>query len=137
MGISDSYACHERVYTEKQASARAAYWQAKLRLTDWAISVSIVRAHVLCPAGDLLLGDVAVLPTKQIAVIRLLDHIDFISDVGYIPFHDMELTLIHELLHVRLHGMADDAKAVRDLSEERAVHMLSMALSEVDVDGTL
>lgn len=122
------------VYSLSEVTARLEYWQRILNLTEWTLSVEIVRRDKF---DGLLLGDVEILPLKQIAVIRLLDPIDFVADYGFISKHDMELTLVHELLHVRLHGMQDDALAVRKFIEERAVHALSMTLTNFHRNGAL
>ena len=124
------YCNSERLLTQSSAQRALNYWQRRLRLTEWTITVEIVRGDRLSRGGQRLLGECEVLSTKQIAVIRLLDHNDFIPDNGFVTFHDMELTLIHELLHVRLNGLRDGVEAVEELSEERAVHALSQTLSE-------
>lgn len=105
-------------------------YQALLRLTEWSITCKIVRQAQFKDSVPLL-GQCEVLDTKQIAVIRLLDPIDFTPDHGFISEQDHELTLLHELLHVRLADMRNDSAAVRELAEERAVHALSRTLKDL------
>lgn len=123
----------EILLTQDEAQARCHYWQRRLNLTEWDIRVEVVRASKLDTAGTLLFGHVQILDTKQIAVVRLLDPGDFQADQGFFDKQNMELTLIHELLHVRLHGMRDaNSPEIREQSEERAVHALSLLLEDFD-----
>lgn len=117
-----------RTYTLEQAERRIRYWQRILRLTEWTFNVSICRALQLDTTGKLVLGDVSVLETKKIAHVRLLDSRDFLKDGGFVDEFDHELTIIHELLHVRLHGVADESRRLSELAEEHAVHAISLAL---------
>lgn len=120
------------IVTQAQAERRLAYWQPRLRLADWTITVEIVRAPKLDTKDMVVLGHVEVLGSKQCAVVRLLDPIDFRADLGFVDHLNHERALIHELLHVRLHGTSDDSEAIRELSEEHAVHALSCLLEEFD-----
>lgn len=127
------YNMRQRVYTKAEAEARVAIWQSRFRLTDWDITVEIVRQSGFQQNG-FLLGEMETMPSKAIAVIRLLDPIDFRADLGFIDKHDHELTIIHELLHVRLSGVRGRKNRESCVqAEERAVHALSTVCAMFDL----
>jgi hypothetical protein len=98
-------------------------WQELLSLTDWKISIELVRREKLEPDT---LGNVHWDTDNRQASIGVLSTRDY----PLLPFHDMlddmELTVVHELVHIHLASLPRrEASRGR---EERAVDQLSRAL---------
>ena len=93
-------------------------WQKRLRISDWTISVSLVP---LAEMGDAW-GDTLYDPRQCVAEIRIaLEHEDSIYlDLGF------EQTLIHELLHIVMHGWVDYQH--EDIMQERSINHIADAL---------
>jgi hypothetical protein len=110
-------------------------WQQRLRLQDWTISVKLARASDLRPKT---LGNINWDRRERSAVISVMDPDDY-KYAGHAMLDDMEMTIVHELVHLHLSGLPrnDDTKKV----EEQAVNLLAEALikldrkSDVDGDG--
>jgi len=110
---------------------RLAVWQGRLQLKDWTISV--VQTH----PSDLrrgTLGNIHWDVEKQTAVIRVLDASDY-----HVPFSaalkDMELTVVHELVHLELSSLTRNFKSRSEESysgEEQAVNGIANALPKLD-----
>jgi hypothetical protein len=79
------------VLTEKQITRLCRTWQRRLRLRDWRVEVRLAAQEEM---GDEQ-GHVDYDDTELTAKVRLLDGDDRTSE-------DIERTLIHELLHLRL-----------------------------------
>lgn len=105
---------------------RLAVWQQRLKLEDWRISVALVRLSDLPPKT---LGGISWEKKKKSAVILVLDPSDY-----RLPFNemldDMELTVIHELVHLDLASLPR-GQASRG-SEERAVSGIADAMLALD-----
>jgi len=71
------------------------YWRRALRLMDWDITLHVCR-HFEMPER---LGECAVNATSREARIRILDPRDISPDATAVS-RDVEVTLVHELLHV-------------------------------------
>jgi hypothetical protein len=102
--------------------AKLAYWQPRLELQAWTISV--VMAH----AGDLkpeTLGNIHWDARHKTAVIRVLDPSDYrLSCAG--TMKDMEVTLVHEMVHLELSSLPRSQASRAE--EERAVNRITDAL---------
>jgi len=102
------------------------YWQKRLNLEDWNVSVSVVRAADLKPKT---LGNIHWDLEKKTAAIRVLDPADY-----ELPFRDMlddmEFTVVHELIHLELapvlNQFSRNEASRRD--EEHAVNHMTEAL---------
>lgn len=107
-----------RQYVAKQL----AQWQQRLKLSDWQITWTMARKSDLKPntVGQIHWDK----PSKR-ASILVMDSCDY-----RMPFNamldDMELTIIHELVHLKLTSLPH-SEASRG-SEEQAVNGLSEAL---------
>jgi hypothetical protein len=115
----------ETFSTEKLCS-----WQKRLNLSDWKISVKVVRTTDLLPKT---LGNIHWDGKKKTAVIRVLDPADY-----KMPLHamldDMEFTVVHELIHLELSPVLsslhrDDANR---MEEEGAVNHMAQALLDLE-----
>jgi hypothetical protein len=99
-------------------------WQRRLALQDWRISV------VSVPRTDLrqsTLGNIRWDADNKTAVIKVLDAADY-----QMPFDatlkDMELTIVHELIHLELSSLPRSEASHSD--EEHAINHLAGALLE-------
>ena len=132
--VRTALAQHERDVDTQQHTALAeafvneklAFWQGNLSLDEWNISI------VMCRRSNLkfkTLGGVRWDKTKRSAVISVLAPSEY-----QLPFNemldDMELTIVHELIHVHLAALPRSEASRRE--EERAVNQLAKALLRLD-----
>ncbi|MCY9513310.1 hypothetical protein [Paenibacillus apiarius] len=123
------------IYTEDDLRARCADWQKTLRLQDWIVVVGISRARDM--QLDNCCGVCEWSLPKRMANIRILDPTDYPADS--MEPQDMELTLVHELLHLHFAPMSTEDNTV---PEEQAIEAISRGLvelkrkSEVGLDVT-
>ena len=101
---------------------KLAYWQQRLNLDQWHITVSVARATEL--RRDTM-GNIHWDAQKQTAAIRVLDAADYT-----LPFpdtlRDVETTIVHELVHLSLSTIPRTEEA--RTPEEQAVVRLTSAL---------
>ena len=107
---------------QQYVSQRLAFWQQRLKLDEWKISVVPARRSELKPNT---LGGIRWDKTKKSAVIWVLDPAEYRT-----PFRetldDMELTIVHELVHLELTSLPR-SEASRG-NEEHAVNGIAEAL---------
>lgn len=108
--------------SQPYVTERLAFWQQRLKLEDWRISVVPARRSDLKPRT---LGGIRWDKTKKTAVIWVLDASDY-----RLPYRemleDMELTIVHELVHLELASLPR-SEAGRG-TQERAVNGIAEAL---------
>jgi hypothetical protein len=106
--------------------ARLALWRERLKLEDWRISAVMTRRSDLAPKT---LGGIRWDKTKKTAIVFVLDPADY-----NLPFpamlDDMELTVVHELVHLEL-ATAAHHEASRSV-EEHAVNGIAEAMLALD-----
>jgi len=120
----DAHLCAAR--SEGFLTARLGFWQQRLDLSDWKVSVVMSRANVLKPKT---LGNIHWDANKKTAVIRVLDASDYqVSCRDALP--DMEMTLVHELVHLELSSLPRSPASRRE--EEFAVNRIADALVRLD-----
>jgi hypothetical protein len=111
---------------QQYVTERLAYWQQRLKLEEWRISVAPAHRSELKPKT---LGAVRWDKGKKTAQIWVLDPSDY-----QLPFRemldDMELTIVHELVHLELASLPR-SEASRS-SEEHAVNGIADALLALD-----
>jgi|SRR6185312_5626639 len=106
------------------------YWQKRLNLEDWNVSVSVVRATDLKPKT---LGNIHWDTEKKTAVIHVLDPADY-----QMPFRemldDMEFTVVHELIHLELAPVLSQysRNEASRREEEHAVNHMADALLKLE-----
>jgi len=101
---------------------RLGFWQRRLQLQDW--TISIVMSH----RGDLrdgTLGNIRWDVDKKKAVIRVLDAAEYNTSFDSMV-RDMEFTVVHELIHLELASLPRSEASRSD--EEHAVNRLADAL---------
>ena len=103
-------------------------WQKTLRISDWNINLNIVR-QVTMPADAE--GHCKTYRTLKYATISVLDPVDYDID-GYRKEtqvqHDMERTLVHELLHVQFDLAIMDAEKMDMTAFEQAIDLTAWGL---------
>jgi len=111
---------------QQHVNERLGYWQQRLKLGDWRISVSPARRSELKPNT---LGAIHWDKSKKTATIWVLDAADY-----QLPFRgmldDLEVTIVHELIHLELASLPR-SQASRG-SEEHAVNGIADALLALD-----
>jgi hypothetical protein len=121
------------VFTEEELRLECAEWQKILRLQDWIINLRICRERDMSES-DRNAEIEANLP-KRMATIRILDPIDY--PPGLVEEQDMELSLVHELLHIHLFPLfADREDEMRMVAEEQAIEAISRGLIELHRKST-
>jgi len=114
--------------TLEQAVERLAYWQGVLRLLDWKIQVQILPRY--------LIGDrVGATEWNDLRDARIsLLHWEELNPSA-LENTDMEITLVHELLHLRFRdsvkGLIPDDSLHHD-ALEAAIEAVAQALVEMD-----
>jgi len=111
--------------TQEQAQQACQEWQKILRLQDWEIVIKIKRARELqsdCQA------EVQWKNTKKIAIIHLVDPVDYQND--HFP-QDHEVSLVHELLHLHMSMFDQEPDTPEGTAQEQAIHAISTALVEL------
>jgi hypothetical protein len=97
-------------------------WQQRLNLTDWDVHINLVRTSQLEPKT---LGNIHWDTDARQATIAVLSSRDY-----RLPWQamldDMEFTVVHELVHLRLASLPHSAASRRP--EEQAVNELARAL---------
>jgi hypothetical protein len=122
---------HERtLMAETFSTEKLLLWQKKLNLSDWKISVMVVRTADLKPKT---LGNIHWDGEKKTAVIRVLDPADY-----KLPLHamldDMEFTVVHELIHLELSPVLAPLQRndANRMEEEHAVNHMAQALLDLE-----
>jgi len=105
---------------------RLQVWQQRLKLDDWAISVMTAHRSELRPNT---LGNIRWDVDGKIAVIRVLDASDYQMACRE-ALTDMEFTLVHELIHLKLSSLPRSEESRQD--EESTVNHLTKALLSLD-----
>lgn len=115
-----------RDFVQKYVTEKLTVWQQRLKLNEWCINWAMARRSDLKPntVGQIHWDK----PSKRAAIL-VLDPSDY-----RMPFNamldDMELTIIHELVHLKLTALPH-SEASRG-SEEQAVNGISEALSALE-----
>ena len=111
-----------RIAAQKYVRERLAFWQQRLALGDWGISVAFARRDELKPKT---LGAISWDKKKKSAVVYVMDSSEY-----QLPFQqmldDMEFTVVHELIHLEL-ASVPRSEASRS-NEEHAVNGIAEAL---------
>lgn len=94
------------------------YWQKALRLTDWQIEYRINE-------DENFFGTICTFPTHSTARIEIRDPDLFDGDV--VGIKDLEVTLVHELLHLRFFHCTHEGKAYHN-HKEMAIKITAAAL---------
>jgi hypothetical protein len=107
-------------------NGRLGLWRQRLNLADWKISMVMSHASGLKPKT---LGNIHWDANKKMAVIRVLDASDYQLSCRE-ALADMELTLVHELVHLELSSLPRSPASRHE--EELAVNRIADALLRLD-----
>ncbi|WP_160112318.1 hypothetical protein [Salicibibacter kimchii] len=118
------------IFTQEELEQKLVYWQKILKLQDWDISIEKKKM-----IGEDFEGNVQCFLESKEAFISILDE-DYRPDDS-LGEHDMEETLVHELLHLHLYPISEIAedKPNYDLFEEQAINALAKAYVYLDRRG--
>lgn len=111
---------------EAFVNEKLAAWQRNLGLEDWKISIVMSRRSDLKPKT---LGGIRWDKVKRSAVLWVLAVSEYQVPVREM-LDDMELTVVHELIHIHLSSLPRSEASRRD--EELAVNQLAQALLKLD-----
>jgi hypothetical protein len=121
--LPSSTSAEERETNAKQFVGRALrVWQERLNLTDWDVRVQLVHPNKLEPKT---LGNIHWDTNTKKATIDVLSSYDYTLPVPEM-LDDMELTVVHELVHLHL-AILPRTEATRR-NEEYVVNQISRAL---------
>lgn len=96
-------------------------WQQILKLMDWDVSVKVVSSEEIDDAEGLVTWDLG----KKVADIKIAKPEEYSTDA--MRPHNIEHTLVHELLH--LHFAPFNVKAgLKATSQEQAINAIAEAL---------
>ena len=141
-GITPSYAQSEAtaipsaertLLVSSFANEKLSGWQKRLNLTDWDISVLVVRSTDLKPNT---VGNIRWDREKKSAVIRVLDPADYKMKTEAM-LRDIEFTVVHELIHLEISPVLSDLKRTdaNRMEEEYAVNHMAEALLKLHRGG--
>ena len=108
---------------QKEAEQFLQEWQKVLRLQDWDLKIQIVRARDL--VGGESMAEVTYKHTKRMAIINLLDPIDYGE---YLWEQNHEISLVHELLHLHFIGFEAESGTAEDDAQEMTIDVISKSL---------
>lgn len=103
-----------------------AYWQRVLRIQDWDVELQLQRHHEI---GEGLLGQCIRNDSSRTAKVLLLDPRD-LAPAGLPSGRDLEVTLVHELLHVVFHCASSETE--NRVAFEQAIDSTARALVRLD-----
>ena len=109
-------------YVQKYVAEKLALWQKNLKLSEWQITWAIAQRRDLKPNT---VGQIHWDMPRKSAAILVLDPADYRMPLNAM-LDDMELTIIHELVHLKLTSLPH-SEASRG-NEEQAVNGISEAL---------
>lgn len=110
-------------FTQEEIEDLAREWQRELKIQDWTIEVEIVRGKRLADDD----GGIEFEQKRREAYIMIRDPRDVHKD--RIRPYDMEVVLVHELLHCSLAVFtAAQLDSHEDITQEVTIHAVSQAL---------
>ena len=114
--------------TEEQLKARLEYWQKRLRLMHWRITVSFGADYSLPNSW----ADAAINRYDETADIKIVEPAARHNSRRRTPIPEIEFSLVHELLEIVLDPLLEECKDVNELLKEQAINRIANALLESD-----
>jgi hypothetical protein len=111
------------IYTQNELEARCKIWQERLRLQDWIV---YCRLSPHTEFSNDTMANVRVSVGRKEALIQIIAP-DHYSHLASCP-QDMELSLVHELLHLHLEPMGMRYDDPKQFTEEQAINSISTSL---------
>lgn len=108
-------------------------WQEMLRLQHWKVKVRYARAREMVSddTGSIAWGRCMVNENHLRAKMLILHPEDYEDDEGRL---DIEVTVVHELLHILLHPLRRESKypdSAGDVAEEQVINVTSELLVDL------
>lgn len=100
-------------------------WQEVLRLQDWNVDIVIARYHGFEKPGSI--GQIDSDENIKEARLRLLDPRDNKPEWSE-TFCDLEVAIVHELLHLHMEPFSQREVEAKAIAEEQAVDLIAWAL---------
>jgi hypothetical protein len=117
----------ERVrLADRYIKEKLPFWQKRLALQDWKVSVSMVHRTSL---RERTLGSIRWDPDKKTAVIHVMDAADYQTSFRD-TVNDMEFTVVHELIHLEMVPLPRSEASHSE--EEHVINHLADALLQFD-----
>ena len=103
-------------------------WQKRLRLQDWTVRWKTRKANEMTSSPPAC-AEISYFRKGKYAELYVVDP-DHLADSGLFPDKDMdlELSIVHELVHLHLVGWWHETKDDEHVAEEQAVTAISEAL---------
>lgn len=111
----------KKVSTETAVGEYIEFWQEELRIRDWRISFEIITD----PEFDAY-AKVRSVPTIGASHIKLLE--PSLVPEDWEGCKDLEVTVVHELLHIRFYHCIPEPEKGLDVHEELAIETVAIAL---------
>jgi hypothetical protein len=92
-------------WTQEDCERVCREWQQRLRLQDWDVRLMLVSSRELTEAKAEL---TVWIPKKRVATIRLVDPSDAYLNADHYDRRDVEVDIVHELLHLYTDGILGD-----------------------------
>lgn len=116
--------CVVAAFSQAEIEELAAEWQRELKIQDWDIQVEVVRSRKMQSPDD---GGVNFEEKRREAYIMIRDPRDIAKD-RILPY-DMEVVLVHELLHCSLAAFTSkEIDDHQDVVQEQQIHSHSQTL---------
>jgi signal transduction histidine kinase len=134
MVVGAALAADVPTISQSRLDGMVRYWQHVLRLDDWACQARFARLGEMPPRVLGYSQHDAGLRALSIVVLRPADYPLLARREGTAPkrgreiARDIEDTVLHELLHLRVRELADSAEADRSRAEEVVVDRLTRGL---------
>jgi len=111
---------------DKYIREKLPFWQKRLALQDWKVSVFMVHPADL---RQRTLGNIHWDPDKKTAVIHVMDAADYQTSFRD-AVNDMEFTVVHELIHLEMVSLPRSEASHSE--EEHVINHLADALLQFD-----
>lgn len=120
----------ECIFDLQQLESACIEWQNRLRLAHWDIAIAIARGDDF-NIGDSQ-GEVHYVLASRKATIKILDPIDYPKS----PFlQDMEVAVVHELLHLHFATFEPEKGTLQDILMESTIDQLAGTLVQLKREG--
>jgi len=111
----------EFVVSDEELQKLCAEWRDRLRLNSWDIASGVYRASEF--VNENCIGENTFDLETGRSVIKVLDNVDYPRD-SWFP-QDMEVILVHELLHLHFDPFAPEEGTLRHQFMERTIERLA------------
>jgi hypothetical protein len=122
----------EFVVSDENLQKLCAEWRDRLRLNSWDIAAGVYRASDF--VNENCIGENTFDLETGRSVIKVLDSIDYPKD-SWFP-QDMEVILVHELLHLHFDPFCPEENTLQHQFMERTIERLAITLVDLKRERT-